>query len=140
MSRLTIATVAMLVSFQCLMAQSPHAATTKQELAVKAYAASLQSEHQSVRNSAIFRAMQLHARFPDLDISPLLVEMQKLSSSDESLTNRLYAFLAMSFLTDSTLKARLVEPPQSEEDKDDYFAQLQQVFASVGMIAAGNRE
>ena len=139
MSRLTIATVAMLVSCHCLMAQSSNAATAKQQLAVKAYAATLQSEHQSVRNSAIFRTMQLHARFPELDISPLLVELQKLSSTDESLTNRLYAFLAMSFLTDSTLKARLVAPPQSEEDKDEYFAQLQQIYASVGMIAAESR-
>ena len=83
--------------------------------------------------------MQLHARFPEYDISPLLAEMQKLSSSDVSLTNRLYAFLAMSFLTDSTLRARFVEPPRSEEGKDEYFAQLQQIIASAGMIAAGSR-
>lgn len=97
---------------------------TKQQVAKRNYLNSLQSEHEGVRNSAIFRVLQYKAAYPEDDCNDFLKRLQWMSLNDSLAKNRMHAFLACAVLQDAKLLAA-VQPPSLEDGKDEYFAGLQ---------------
>ncbi len=99
----------------------------KQQAAKRNYLALLQSEHEGVRNSTIFRVLQYKAAYPQDDCRDFLKRLQEISLNDPSTKNRVYAFLACTLLRDAKLMAA-AQPPLTEEEKETYFAGLQEVL------------
>ena len=89
------------------------------------YLASLESEHECIRNSAVFRVMQYRARFPQVDLQPFVKALREMSEKDSSPQNRLYAFLACTFLENGQLLQAAGAPPKQEDEKHTYFLRLQ---------------
>lgn len=108
-----------------------------QRAARQNYIFALSSEHEGVRNSAIFRVLQYKAAYPQDDCSAFIKRLQQISLDDSSVKNRMYAFLACALLQDAKLFAAAL-PPQSENDKDAYFAGLHNVLQKESSVAVGN--
>ena len=101
-----------------------------QKRAKQNYLLALQSEHACIRNSAIFRVMQYRAHFPQEEVQPFVKVLREMSMKDASPQNRLYAFIACTFLQNEKLQRTAGAPPKLEEDKEAYFARLQGILQS----------
>lgn len=99
----------------------------KQQVARQNYLSALNAKHEGVRNSAIFRVLQYKAAYPQDDCRVFIKRLQRISLNDSSVKNRMYAFLACAFLQDGKLPAE-AQPPQTEDEKDGYFAELQELL------------
>lgn len=117
-------------------AQDNMALATKQKLAQRSYLLSLKSEHTCIRNSAIFQVMQYQTRFPQADLRPFAKALRGLSQNDPSPQIRLYAFLAVTFLENEKLLRAAGVPPQREDEKEMYFARLQEILQSNQTLAS----
>jgi hypothetical protein len=100
----------------------------KQKIAKRNYLLALNSEYACIRNSAIFHVMRYQARFPQDDLHPFVKVLREMSQSDPFPQNRLYAFLACTFLENATLLQAAGVPPKQEDDKDIYFVRLQKIL------------
>lgn len=106
----------------------------KQQAARQNYIFALNSEHDGVRNSAIFRVLQYKAAFPQDACADFIKRLQQMSLQDASVKNRMYAFLACALLQDAKLFA-VALPPHSEDEKEAYFASLHEVLEQGPGIA-----
>ncbi|NUO82179.1 hypothetical protein HUU05_19075 [candidate division KSB1 bacterium] len=109
----------------------------KQQVAKRNYLTSLQSKHEGVRNSTIYRVLQYKAAYERDDCSAFLKRLQEMSLNDPSPKNRVYAFLACALLQDAKLRAA-AKPPEWEEEKDAYFASLQELLQRQWAVANNN--
>ncbi|MEK7730048.1 MAG: hypothetical protein AAB354_16700 [candidate division KSB1 bacterium] len=114
--------LAALVCFGCA-AQLQGARPEKQQVARRNYLAMLNSKHEGVRNSTIFRVLQYKVAYPQDACSDFLKRLQQISLNDPSAKNRSYAFLASAALQDAKLLRR-AQPPEFEDEKEAYFARL----------------
>ncbi len=119
--------IVVLLSAFALAAQTPTYSERKLKLAERGHLANLQSDNEALRNSAIFRIMQLKACAPHYNFTKIIAALQQASQKDPSFKNRLYAFTAYTILSDASLVA-IPAPPKSEEDKEEYFATLQRLL------------
>jgi hypothetical protein len=108
----------------------------KQKLAKRNYLLALSSEYACIRNSAIFHVMRYQARFPQDDLRPFVKSLREMSQNDPSLQNRLYAFLACTFLENEKLLQAAGTPPKQEDDKDIYFVHLQKILLNQEALAS----
>lgn len=99
------------------------------------YLWSLSSAHASIRNSTVFRVMQYRASFPQDDMQPLVQALREMSMKDASSQNRLYAFIAVTFLENENLLRVAGAPPKEEDEKEAYFARLQNILQSNAVMA-----
>ena len=135
MSSRTFVLSAMLVCTSILAAQTSIDVEKKKKMAEKGYLASLKFDNANVRNSAIFRVMQFHHRFPDYDMQNLIAQLQTMSLNDQSARNRLYAFIAMTYLSDFRFCRVAETPPKLEAQKDEYFLKLQNMLNDQTLTA-----
>lgn len=117
-------------------AQESMTLTAKQKLARRGYLQSLKSEHACIRNSAIFQVMQYRARFPQDDMSLFIKSLRDLSRNDSTPKNRLYAFLACTFLENQQLLLTAGVPPKGEDEKEIYFNRLQRILHTNETLAS----
>ncbi len=106
-----------------------------QMLAKRSYLSSLNSEHACIRNSTIFRVMQYRAAYPQDDLRPFVKALREMSVKDASPQNRLYAFVACTFLENEKLWQAAGKPPKQEDGKEAYFARLQGILQSNEAVA-----
>lgn len=118
-----------LAAILCLgcAAQLQATQSEKQQVARHNYVLALNSEHDGVRNSAIFRVLQFKAAYPQDACADFVKRLQEMSLQDASVRNRMYAFLACALLQDAKLFAAAL-PPHAEDEKEAYFANLHQVL------------
>lgn len=118
-----------LAAILCLgcAAQLQGAQSEKQQVARDNYVRALNSEHDGVRNSAIFRVLQFKAAYSQDTCADFIKRLQEMSLRDVSVRNRMYAFLACALLQDENLFAAAM-PPRSEDEKEAYFANLHRVL------------
>ena len=109
---------------------------TKQKIAKRNYLLALNSEYACIRNSAIFHVMRYQARFPQDDLRSFVKVLREMSQNDSFPQNRLYAFLACTFLENATLLQAAGVPPKQEDDKDVYFVRLQKILLNQEALAS----
>src|SRR5262245_46911051 len=109
--------------------------TKQQLLARRSYLWSLNSEHAGVRNSAVFRVMQYRLNFPQDDMQPFMKALREMSTKDTSSQNRLYAFIAVTFLENEELLKAANAPPNEEQEKEAYFTHLQNILQNNAVVA-----
>lgn len=119
----------------CAAAKENMAPPTKQKIAKRNYLLALNSEFACIRNSAIFHVMRYQARFPQDDLRPFVKLLREMSRNDPSPQNRLYAFLACTFLENKTLLQAAGVPPKQEDEKDGYFEHLQKILLNHEALA-----
>lgn len=122
--------------FGSAAAQENVVPAAKQKLARRGYLVALKSEHACIRNSAIFQVMQYQARFPQEDMSLFIKSLRDLSRNDSTPQNRLYAFLACTFLENQQLRLTAGAPPKGEDEKEIYFNRLQKILHSNDTLAS----
>ncbi|MGH7600212.1 MAG: hypothetical protein ACREOI_27980 [bacterium] len=120
----------------CAAAKENIAPQTKQKLAKRNYLLALKCEHASIRNSAIFHVMKYQARFPQDDSRPFVKLLRGMSQNDPSPQNRLYSFLACTFLENEKLLQAAGVPPKQEDDKGIYFVRLQEILQNHEALAS----
>jgi hypothetical protein len=109
---------------------------TKQKIAKRNYLLALNSEYACIRNSAIFHVMRYQARFPQDDLRPFVKLLREISRNDPSPQNRLYAFLACTFMENEKLMQAAGVPPAQEDEKDLYFVRLQKILLNHEALAS----
>jgi hypothetical protein len=109
---------------------------TKQKFAKRSYLLALKSEYACIRNSAIFHVMRYQERFPQDDLRPFVKLLHGLSQNDPSPQNRLYAFLACTFLENAKLLQAAGVPPKGEDGKSVYFVRLQEILQNNVALAS----
>lgn len=107
-----------------------------QKLAKHGYLLALKSDLTCIRNSAIFQVMQYQTRYPQDDLRPFVKALRELSQNDPAPQNRLYAFLAVTFLENARLLQTAGQPPKSEDQKSLYFARLQEILQNNAALAS----
>jgi hypothetical protein len=122
-----------------LGATAAHAGTPQPDKlhmrAKRGYLLSLASEHACIRNSTIFFVMQYHARYPQDDVRPFVKVLRDMSVKDAVPQNRLYAFIACTFLENERLMRIAGLPPKHEGDKEAYFARLHEILQMSEALA-----
>lgn len=106
-----------------------------QARARRSYLWSLNSAHAGIRNSAVFRVMQYRASFPQDDMQLMVQALREMSMKDASSQNRLYAFIAVTFLENENMLKAAGVPPEREDEKEAYFARLQNILQSNAVMA-----
>jgi hypothetical protein len=117
-------------------AQENMAPQTKQRLAKHGYLLALKSKYACIRNSAIFQVMQYQTRYPQDDMRPFVKALRELSQNDPAPQNRLYAFLACTFLENEKLLQMAGVPPKGEDRKIVYFVRLQEILQNNSALAS----
>jgi len=106
-----------------------------QTLARRSYLFALNSEHACIRNSAVFRVLQFHAVFPQEEMKTFVKTLREMSVKDASPQNRLYAFIACTFLENENLMKAAGAPPEKEDEKEAYFTRMQGILQSNAALA-----
>jgi hypothetical protein len=104
-------------------------------LAKSSYLWCLSSEHPAIRNSAVFRVMQYRMSYPQEDMQPFVKALREMSLKDASSQNRLYAFLACTYLENENLLKAAGAPPEFEDEKQAYFTHLQRILQDDVAVA-----
>lgn len=117
-------------------AQETMTPPTKQKLAKHGYLMALKSEYTCIRNSAIFQVMQYQTRYSQDNMRPFVKALRELSQNDPAPQNRLYAFLAVTFLENERLLQAAGAPPKGEDEKSLYFARLQEILQTNAALAS----
>lgn len=120
----------------CAAAKENLTPPAKQKLAKQNYLLALNSEYACIRNSTIFHVMKYQARFPQDDLRPFVKLLREMSRNDPSPQNRLYAFLACTFLENEILLQAAGVPPKQEDEKEIYFAHLQNILLNQETLAS----
>ncbi len=110
--------------------------SAKQKLARRSYLLALKSEHACIRNSATFQVMKYQTSFPQDDMTLFVKSLRELSRNDPVPQNRLYAFLAHTFLENQRLLSAAGAPPKGEDEKEIYFVRLQEILHSNETLAS----
>ncbi len=96
--------------------------------ATEGYSKALKSDNPGIRNSALHQITVLKARYPNVNLSRIERQIEKLSKSDKEVLIRVNASIAYKYLTNSELTGRV---NTETIDPKEFFTEL---YSQVGKI------
>lgn len=92
------------------------------KMARQNYLAALDSENPGVRADAIFQILKFKVRYPQENFRPFIKKFEKMSQQDACLQNRLYAYLAETFLENQAMASQI--DPQKYANAPAFFTEM----------------